>query len=104
MILVHIETDLDGTASEVSLEAVTFARNLSAEGGGVPVDAVVFGALSSDLSGDLHKELAAYGVRTVHRVGGGSSNLTRCGPRGSAASVRSSICTFLACMRPLTLG
>ena len=66
MILVHIETDLDGTASEVSLEAITFARNLSAEGGGVPVDAVVF----NDLSDDLHKELAAYGVRTVHRVGG----------------------------------
>ena len=66
MILVHIETDLDGTASEVSLEAVTFARNLSAEGGGVAVDAVVF----NDLSDDLHKELAAYGVRTVHRVGG----------------------------------
>jgi electron transfer flavoprotein alpha subunit len=66
MILVHIETDLDGTASEVSLEAVTFARNLSAEGGGVPVDAVVF----NDLSEELHKELAAYGVRTVHRVVG----------------------------------
>ena len=66
MILVHIETDLDGTASEVSLEAITFARNLSAEGGGVPVDAVVF----NDLSDDLHKELAAYGVRNVHRVGG----------------------------------
>ena len=55
MILVHIETDLDGTASEVSLEAITFARNLSAEGGGVPVDAVVF----NELSDDLHKELAA---------------------------------------------
>ena len=66
MILVLVETDLDGTASEVSLEAVTFARNLSAEGGGVPVDAVVVG----ELSDDLHKELAAYGVRTVHRVGG----------------------------------
>ena len=89
MILVHIETDLDGTASEVSLEAVTFARNLSAEGGGVPVDAVVF----NDLSEELHKELAAYGVRTVHRVGGddvaaysgagwASAILTR--PRGRA--------------------
>ena len=70
MILVHIETDLDGTASEVSLEAVTFARNLSAEGGGVPVDVIVFGDLSSELPGDLHKELASYGVRKVHRVGG----------------------------------
>ena len=66
MILVHIETDLDGTASEVSLEAITFARNLSAEGGGVPVDAVVF----NDLSEELHKELGAYGVRTVHRAPG----------------------------------
>ncbi len=66
MILTLVEKNLDGSAVEVSLEALTFARNLSAAGGGVPVDAVVFG----EVSDELHKELAAYGVRTVHQVGG----------------------------------
>lgn len=66
MILTLVEKDLDGSAAETSLEALTFARNLSAEGGGVPVDAVVVG----ELGDDLRKELAAYGVRTVHQVGG----------------------------------
>jgi electron transfer flavoprotein alpha subunit len=66
MILTLVETDLDGGAVEVSLEAVTFARDLSAAGNGVPVDAVVIGSVSDA----LREELAAYGVRTVHRVGG----------------------------------
>ena len=66
MILVLVETDLEGGAVEVSLEAVTFARDLSAAGNGVPVDAVVVGTVSED----LRAELAAYGVRTVHQVGG----------------------------------
>jgi electron transfer flavoprotein alpha subunit len=66
MILTLVETDLEGAAIEVSLEAVTFARDLSAAGNGVPVDAVVIG----DVSEDLRAELAAYGVRQVHRVGG----------------------------------
>jgi electron transfer flavoprotein alpha subunit len=66
MILVFVETDLEGSAVEVSLEAVTFARDLSAAGNGVPVDAVVVGAVSDA----LRKELSAYGVRSVHRVGG----------------------------------
>ena len=66
MILVLVEPDLEGRALEVSLEALTFARNLSAEGGGVPVDAVVVGEVSDELG----KELAAYGVRTVHHVTG----------------------------------
>ncbi len=66
MILTLVEKNLDGTAVEVSLEALTFARALSAEGGGVAVDAVVVG----ELSDDLRKDLAAYGVRTVHQVGG----------------------------------
>ncbi|HEY3531294.1 MAG TPA: electron transfer flavoprotein subunit alpha/FixB family protein [Nocardioides sp.] len=66
MILTLVETDLDGAATEVSLEAVSFARDISAAGNGVPVDAVVFG----DVSEDLRAELSAYGVRTVHRVGG----------------------------------
>jgi electron transfer flavoprotein alpha subunit len=66
MILVFVETDLEGSAVEVSLEAVTFARDLSAAGNGVPVDAVVVGTVSDA----LRKELSAYGVRSVHRVGG----------------------------------
>jgi electron transfer flavoprotein alpha subunit len=66
MILTFVETDLAGAAVEVSLEAVSFARDLSAAGNGVPVDAVVIG----DVSDDLRAELAAYGVRKVHHVGG----------------------------------
>ena len=41
MILTLVEKTVDGAAVETSLEALTFARQLSAEGGGVPVDAVV---------------------------------------------------------------
>ena len=66
MILTLVETDPEGAATEVSLEAVTFARDLSAACNGVPVDAVVIGAVSEE----LRAELAAYGVRTVHRVTG----------------------------------
>ena len=66
MILVFVETDLEGSAMEVSLEAVTFARDLSTAGNGVPVDAVVVGTVSDA----LRQELATYGVRTVHQVGG----------------------------------
>jgi electron transfer flavoprotein alpha subunit len=66
MILTLVEKDLEGVAVEVSLEALTFARRLSAEGGGVPVDAVVVG----EVGDELHKELAAYGVRTIYQVGG----------------------------------
>jgi electron transfer flavoprotein alpha subunit len=70
VILVLVETDLEGAATEVSLEAVTFARDLSAAGNGVPVDAVVIGDVPVDAWEDLRAELATYGVRTVHRVGG----------------------------------
>ena len=66
MILTLVEKDLDGGPAETSLEALTFARKLSAEGGGVPVDAVVVG----EAGDELRKELGAYGVRTVHQVGG----------------------------------
>ena len=66
MILTLVEKTVDGTAVETSLEALTFAGRLSAEGGGVPVDAVVVG----DVSDDLRKALATYGVRHVHQVGG----------------------------------
>jgi electron transfer flavoprotein alpha subunit len=66
VILTLVETDLEGAAIEVSLEAVSFARDLSAAGNGVPVDAVVL----ADVSEDLRSELAAYGVRNIHHVGG----------------------------------
>ena len=63
MIVVYVETSPEGI-DEVSLEAVTFARALSAAGGGVPVDAVVVGPAPADLT----EVLASYGVRTVHRL------------------------------------
>jgi electron transfer flavoprotein alpha subunit len=66
MILTLVEKTLDGVPVETSLEALTFARRLSAEGGGVPVDAVVVG----EVGDELRKELAAYGVRNVHHVSG----------------------------------
>ena len=65
MIVVYVETSAEGVR-EVSLEAITFARSLAAEGGGVPVDAVVVGPLGDGVAA----ELAAYGVRTVHHVDG----------------------------------
>lgn len=66
MILVLVEASLSGEAIEVSREAVTFARTLSAEGGGVPVDAVVVGSASPDLVALL----GTYGVRRVHALTG----------------------------------
>jgi electron transfer flavoprotein alpha subunit len=85
MILTLVEKNLDGSAVEVSLEALTFARNLSAAGGGVPVDAVVVG----DVSDELRKELAAYGVRTVHQaVGEGVSSYSGAGWASAILSVR----------------
>jgi electron transfer flavoprotein alpha subunit len=66
MILVLVEKDLAGEAVEVSLESLTFARSLSDAGGGVPVDAVVVG----DVPPALQSQLAAYGVRDVHALGG----------------------------------
>jgi electron transfer flavoprotein alpha subunit len=70
MILTLVERNPDGSAVETSLEALAFARNLSAAGGGVPVDAVVVANNGQGVSDELHKELAAYGVRTVHHAGG----------------------------------
>ncbi len=66
MILVLVETDAAG-AVEVSRETVTFARNLSAAGGGVPVDAVVVGDVLCGMD-TLIEQLAAYGVREVHHA------------------------------------
>ena len=65
MILVLVESDASG-AVEVSREAITFARSLAAEGGGVPIDAVVIGAVPDGLV----EQLAAYGVREVHHATG----------------------------------
>jgi electron transfer flavoprotein alpha subunit len=68
MILVLVETDASG-AVEVSRETITFARGLSAAGGGVPIDAVVIGDLHVPES-QVSEQLASYGVRDVHHVTG----------------------------------
>jgi electron transfer flavoprotein alpha subunit len=68
MILVLVETDATG-ATEVSREAITFARDLAAAGGGVPIDAVVVGepACGTDV---LVAQLGDHGVRTLHHATG----------------------------------
>lgn len=66
MILVLVEQSPDGELAEVSLEALTFAGTLSEAGGGVPIDAVVVG----DLSTEARDRLAKQGVRDVHRLAG----------------------------------
>jgi electron transfer flavoprotein alpha subunit len=68
MIIVLVETDADG-AVEVSRETVTFARSLSAAGGGVPIDAVVIGDQPCDLTA-LAAQLAGDGVRDVYHATG----------------------------------
>jgi electron transfer flavoprotein alpha subunit len=66
MILVFVETDTAG-ATEASLEAVTFARELATRDADVgPVHAVVVGALP-DGSAD---QLGAHGVTEVHHATG----------------------------------
>lgn len=66
MIIVLVECSIEGLATEVSREALTFARSLSAGGGGVPVDAVVVGHPIEE----LRQELAQYQVRTVYALTG----------------------------------
>ncbi|MDT0183684.1 electron transfer flavoprotein subunit alpha/FixB family protein [Microbacterium sp. ARD31] len=66
MILVLVEVTPEGEAVETSREAITFARDLSASGGGVPIDAVVVGQPADGLVGVL----ASYGVRRVHALTG----------------------------------
>ncbi|GAA1927958.1 electron transfer flavoprotein subunit alpha/FixB family protein [Nocardioides hwasunensis] len=66
MILVLVEVSPAGEAIETSREAVTFARDLSAAGGGVPIDAVVVGSPDDALV----KTLATHGVRRVHALTG----------------------------------
>lgn len=93
MILVLVEKDLDGGAVEVSLETLTFARSLSEAGGGVPVDAVVVG----DVPDGLQAQLAAYGVRDVHRLTGGAFDAF------SGAAWASGIETVLAATRSVVV-
>ena len=59
MIVVYVETTAEGV-DEVSLETVTFARDLSAAGGGVPIDAVVVGPAP------VERGRRARGVRRPH--------------------------------------
>lgn len=68
MILVLVETDASG-AIEVSRETISFARGLSAAGGGVPIDAVVIGELPGSPE-QVAEQLASYGVRDVHHITG----------------------------------
>lgn len=66
MILVFVETDHAG-ATEASLEAVTFARDLATRDAGVgPVHAVVVGALPDATA----EQLGAHGVSEVHHATG----------------------------------
>jgi electron transfer flavoprotein alpha subunit len=66
MILVLVEVSSAGEAVETSREAVTFARDLAAAGGGVPIDAVLVGMPNDTLV----QVLAAHGVRRVHALTG----------------------------------
>ncbi|MBD8868166.1 electron transfer flavoprotein subunit alpha/FixB family protein [Nocardioides donggukensis] len=67
MILVLVET-ADGAAAEVSLETLALARALAAEGGGVPVQAVVVGEVPDPAA--LAEELGEHGVAEVHQATG----------------------------------
>lgn len=66
MIVVLVEVSPAGEAVETSREAITFARDLAAAGGGIPIDAVVVGAPDDSLV----TVLASYGVRRVHALTG----------------------------------
>lgn len=66
MIVVLVEVTPAGEAVEVSREALTMARELSAAGGGVPIDAVVVGQPGEALVA----QLASYGARRVHALTG----------------------------------
>lgn len=66
MIVVLVEVTPAGEAVETSREALTMARELSAAGGGVPIDAVVVG----EPAAGLVDTLAAHGARRVHALTG----------------------------------
>jgi electron transfer flavoprotein alpha subunit len=67
-IAVLIEPDAEGAAL-TSLEAVTFARGLAADGGW-PVHAVVVGPVAEPAWTALVDQLGAYGVASVHHAEG----------------------------------
>ena len=73
MILVLVEVSPTGEAAENSLEAITFARDLAAAGGGIPIDAVVVGMPGDDVV----KALADHGVRRVHALTGPAYDAAR---------------------------
>ena len=64
MVLVYVEHE-NGEVDELSLQAVTYARELAASSG-EPLEAVVVGSAGDALSGTL----AEYGVATLHVAGG----------------------------------
>ena len=65
MILVFVET-LDGVVEETTLETIRFARDLAAEGGGVPVNGLVVGE-ASDVT---RKQLGEHGISTMYVADG----------------------------------
>ena len=65
MILVLVET-ADGVVEETSLETIRFARDLAAEGGGVPISALMIG----DAGDVARKQLGEHGVSTLYAAGG----------------------------------
>ncbi len=65
MILVFVET-ADGVVEETSLETIRFARDLAAEGGGVPISALMIG----DAGDVARKQLGEHGVATLYVAGG----------------------------------
>ena len=74
MILVFVETAAD-SATEVSLETVTFARSLAERPESTlagPVHALVVGALPEKVA----DELGAYGVAEVHHAVGDAFSAT----------------------------
>ncbi len=88
MILVFVETDPVGTgtggATEVSREAVTFARTVAERTGG-PVHAVVVGACPDGLV----DQLGAYGVTEIHH--GIGDALSSYGGAAWAAAVQAAV-------------
>ena len=72
MILVFVET-ADGVVEETSLETIRFARDLAAEGGGVPISALMVGE-----AGDVaRKQLGEHGVATLYAAVGPDLGVVR---------------------------
>ena len=69
MIAALVETDAQG-ATLVSRETLTFAREVGRRSGGVPVHAVIVGALAEDVEPVLMSQLGEQGVVAVHHAGG----------------------------------